>query len=155
MTSQRILLVDVPQYGFWKLLVLHLAPGALSTLVYLALTALAARLHLPMLSALLIASVVALVPLEIGHLLLQGNLFAHRDWSLENQEPSGGNLYAHSAEPCWRHFDFDSGTSPGMRRCHLVSLLQTPMAVASDVPVNESCHLALRPACSRKRLAVS
>jgi membrane protease YdiL (CAAX protease family) len=81
-TSQRILLVDVPQYGFWKLLVLHLAPGALSTLVYLALTPLAARLHLPMLSALLIASVVALVPLEIGHLLLQGKRLNGR-WSLE------------------------------------------------------------------------
>jgi membrane protease YdiL (CAAX protease family) len=81
-TSQRIDPIDVPQYGFLKLLMLHLAPGALCFLVYLALVPLAVRLHLPTFSALLLAVAIALLPLEMGHLLLQGKRRNGR-WSLE------------------------------------------------------------------------
>lgn len=74
--------IDIPQYGFLRLLTLHLAPGAVTTLVYLALTPLAVRLHLPTISALLLATAIALVPLEMGHLLLQGRSRNGR-WSLD------------------------------------------------------------------------
>jgi uncharacterized protein len=73
---------SAPQYGFLKLLMLHLGPGALTTLVYLSVTPLAFRLFLPALSALLLAIAVALVPLEMGHLLMQGKRCSGR-WSLE------------------------------------------------------------------------
>jgi hypothetical protein len=72
----------VQQYGFLKLVLLHLAPGALATLVYLALIPLAVRLHLPAMAALLFSGAVALVPLEMGHLLLQGKRLNHC-WSLD------------------------------------------------------------------------
>lgn len=74
--------VEVPQYGLLKLLVLHLAPGAIATLVYLALTPSTVRLHLPPMAALLVSGAIALVPLEMGHLLLQGKRLNNR-WSLE------------------------------------------------------------------------
>jgi len=73
---------NAPQYGFLKLLMLHLGPGGLTTLVYLGLIPLAFRLHLPALSALLLAIAAALVPLEMGHLFLQGKRRNGR-WSLE------------------------------------------------------------------------
>jgi hypothetical protein len=72
---------DAPQYGFLRLLVLHLIPGAAATLVYLALAPFAVRLHIPTMSALLLSGAVALVPLEMGHLLLQGKRRNGR-WSL-------------------------------------------------------------------------
>jgi uncharacterized protein len=71
-----------PQYGFSKLVLLHLAPGALATLAYLALAPLAIRFHLPTMSALLLSAILAMVPLEMGHLLLQGKKRNGR-WSLE------------------------------------------------------------------------
>ncbi len=74
--------INQAQYGDFRLLILHLAPGALTTLVYLAFSPLAVRLHLPALSALLLAIIVALLPLEMGHLLLQGKRLNGR-WSLE------------------------------------------------------------------------
>jgi len=73
--------VGVPQYGLLKLLVLHLLPGALATLAYLALVPLASRVHFPTMSALLLSAAIALVPLEMGHLLLQGKRLNGR-WSL-------------------------------------------------------------------------
>jgi hypothetical protein len=79
--SKQSDLADVPQYGLFKLLVLHLAPGALATLVYLALTPLALGLHFPAMAALLLSGAIALVPLEMGHLLLQGKRLNNR-WSL-------------------------------------------------------------------------
>jgi hypothetical protein len=39
--------VGVPRYGWLKLRVLHLLPGALATLAYLALVPLASRVHFP------------------------------------------------------------------------------------------------------------
>jgi len=80
--SKQSDLVDAPQYGLLKLLGLHLAPGALTTLVYLALTPLVVRLHFPALAALLFSGAIALVPLEMGHLLLQGKRLNNR-WSFE------------------------------------------------------------------------
>ena len=80
---------DAPQYGFLKLLVLHLAPGALATVAYLALAPLAVQLHFPTMSALLLSGALALVPLEMGHLFLQGKKRNGR-WSLE-----GIVLYRH------------------------------------------------------------
>jgi uncharacterized protein len=74
--------MEVPQYDLLKLLVLHLAPGALATLVYLALTPLVLRLHFPAMAALLLSGAFALVPLEMGHLLLQGKRLNDR-WSLD------------------------------------------------------------------------
>jgi hypothetical protein len=73
--------VDVPQYGLLKVLVLHLLPGALATLAYLALVPLASRVHFPTMSALLLSAAIALVPLEMGHLLLQGKRL-NGCWSL-------------------------------------------------------------------------
>jgi len=73
---------EVPQYGLVKLLVLHLVPGALATLAYLALIPLTNRLHWPAMSALLLSAAIALVPIELGHLLQQGKKRSGR-WSLE------------------------------------------------------------------------
>lgn len=72
---------DAPQYGLPKLLALHLAPGALTTVGYLALAPLAVRLHLPTMSALLLSGALILVPMEMGHLFLQGKKRNER-WSL-------------------------------------------------------------------------
>jgi membrane protease YdiL (CAAX protease family) len=79
------------QYGVLKLLALHLAPGALTFLVYLPLVPVAIHLHLPPFIALLLAFAIALIPLELGHLLhlgkkrngrwsLQGIVLYRRDW---------------------------------------------------------------------------
>lgn len=73
---------SIPQYGLPRLVALHLAPGAITAAVYLALTPLAARLHLPLLAVLLAATVVALAPLELGHLLQQGRKL-NGLWSLK------------------------------------------------------------------------
>ena len=96
LTSEGTSPIDVPQYGFLKLLVLHLAPGVLATLAYLALVPLATRLHFPTMSALLFSAAIALVPLELGHLLLQGKRLNVR-WSLE-----GIVLYRRNW-PGWRY----------------------------------------------------
>jgi hypothetical protein len=64
-----------------KLLVLLLLPGALATLAYLALVPFASRVHFPTMSALLRSAAIALVPLEMGHLLLPGKRLNGR-WSL-------------------------------------------------------------------------
>ena len=71
-----------PQYGLAKLIVLHLAPGALATVAYVALIPLTNGLHWPAMCALLFSAVVALVPIELGHLLLQGKKRNGR-WSLD------------------------------------------------------------------------
>lgn len=89
--------VEVPQYGLLKLLVLHLAPGALATLVYLALIPATVRLHFPPMAALLFSGALALVPLELGHLLLQGKRLNHR-WSFE-----GIVLYRRRDWAGWRY----------------------------------------------------
>jgi hypothetical protein len=60
------------QLGLFHLLLLHLAPGAAVAVIFLALTPIAFRMHLPALAAQLVAGLVALVPLEVGFLLLQG-----------------------------------------------------------------------------------
>jgi membrane protease YdiL (CAAX protease family) len=73
---------SIPQYGLPRLIALHLAPGAITAAVYLALTPLAARLHLPLLAVLLAATVVALAPLELGHLVQQGRKL-NALWSLK------------------------------------------------------------------------
>jgi len=89
--------VGVPPYGWLKLLVLHLLPGALATLAYLALVPLASRVHFPTMSALLLSAAIALVPLEMGHLLLQGKRLNGR-WSL-----AGIVLYQRKGAG-WRYF---------------------------------------------------
>jgi hypothetical protein len=81
--------MEVPQYGLLKLLVLHLAPGALAALVYLALIPATVRLHFPPMAALLLSGAIALVPLEMGHLLLQGKKLNNR-WSFEGIVFIGG-----------------------------------------------------------------
>jgi len=73
---------DVAQYGLGKLIVLHLAPGALATVAYLALIPLTNRWHWPAMAALLLSALIALVPMELGHLLLQGKRRNGR-WSLQ------------------------------------------------------------------------
>lgn len=50
----------------------------MTTLVYLALVPVAVRLRLPAISALLLAATIVLIPLETGHLLLQGKRLNHR-----------------------------------------------------------------------------
>jgi hypothetical protein len=115
-TSQQNYPVDAPHYGFLKLLMLHSAPGALTALVYLALSALALPLHLPTLLALLLAGGISLVPLEMRHLLLQGKRLNSR-WSLE-----GIVLYRRNWRG-WRYLLTASGlcilstTRQGRERC--------------------------------------
>jgi membrane protease YdiL (CAAX protease family) len=79
--SSSIGKADAPQYSLAKSTMLHLAPGAVAALVYFPLVSVAGRLHLPALAALLFAVTCVLLPLELGHLLIQGKKLNGR-WSL-------------------------------------------------------------------------
>jgi hypothetical protein len=63
-------------------ILLHLLPGAVATVTYLAIAPLFIRSGLPALLALVIAGNVCLVPLELGHLLVLGRRHNSR-WSLK------------------------------------------------------------------------
>jgi membrane protease YdiL (CAAX protease family) len=63
-------------------LALHLLPGALATLIYVVLVPLVTRAGFPPLFALLIATLVGFVPIELGHLFLKGKSLTGR-WSLQ------------------------------------------------------------------------
>lgn len=78
MTSR---LAETPQYGLGRSLMLHLLPGAFTTLLYVALVSPVTRAGFPPLLALLIATLVGFVPVELGHMLLQGKKLTGR-WSL-------------------------------------------------------------------------
>jgi hypothetical protein len=60
------------QHTLGRSILLHLSPGALILLTYLAFYPLTAALGLPALLALLLAVVVAAIPSQLGHLLYQG-----------------------------------------------------------------------------------
>jgi uncharacterized protein len=60
------------QHTLGRSLLLHLLPGALILVAYLALYPLTAALGLPALLALLLAVMVAAIPSQLGHLLYQG-----------------------------------------------------------------------------------
>ena len=76
-------LSGTPQYGLGRSFVLHLLPGALTTVIYIALAPFITRAGLPPLLALLIATLIGFVPIELGHLFVEGKRLSGR-WSLES-----------------------------------------------------------------------
>jgi hypothetical protein len=81
MTAATLTIPDAPsatsdfppdQHTLGRSILLHLLPGALILVAYLALSPLTAALGLPSLVALLFAVVVAAISAQLGHLLYQG-----------------------------------------------------------------------------------
>jgi uncharacterized protein len=72
----------LPQHGLGRSVALHLIPGAVTTGIYIACMPAVTRAGYPPLAALLIASVVGLIPVEIGILFFEGKRKNER-WSLD------------------------------------------------------------------------
>jgi uncharacterized protein len=62
----------LPQHGLARSIALHLIPGAVTAAIYIASVPAVTRSGYPPLAALLIASVVGLIPIELGVLLFEG-----------------------------------------------------------------------------------
>ena len=73
---------ETPQYGLARSLTLHLLPGAITTIIYVALVPAVIRAGFPPLFALLVATSIGFVPIELGHLFLMGKRLTGR-WSLQ------------------------------------------------------------------------
>ncbi len=73
---------DTPQYTLSRSLALHLMPGAVTTLIYIVLAPLVTRAGFPTRLALLAATLIGFVPLELGHLFIMGKRL-NGDWSLK------------------------------------------------------------------------
>jgi membrane protease YdiL (CAAX protease family) len=73
---------EVSQHGLPLSIVLHLLPGAVAVVVYVAIAPFFIHANLPSLLALLTAATICLIPLELGHLLVLGSRRNHR-WSLD------------------------------------------------------------------------
>ncbi len=58
--------------GTWRMIALHLIPGALITAFYFLVAPLVIRAGYPPLAAILLAILVILIPFELGFLLYQG-----------------------------------------------------------------------------------
>jgi hypothetical protein len=72
----------LPQHGLARSIALHLLPGAVTTAIYIACIPAVTRAGYPPLAALLIASVVGLIPIELGILFFAGKRKNAR-WSLD------------------------------------------------------------------------
>src|SRR5271170_5810259 len=71
----------LPQHALARSIALHLIPGAVATAIYLACMPVVTRAGYPPLAALLIGSVVGLIPIELGILFFAGKRKNGR-WSL-------------------------------------------------------------------------
>jgi membrane protease YdiL (CAAX protease family) len=63
---------DIHAHSTWRILTLHLLPGALITAFYFLAAPLVLRAGYPSILALLLAIIVILIPFELGYLLYQG-----------------------------------------------------------------------------------
>jgi hypothetical protein len=72
----------LPQQGLTRSIALHLLPGAVTTAIYIACVPAVTRAGDPPLAALLIASLVGLIPIELGILIFEGKRKNAR-WSLD------------------------------------------------------------------------
>jgi hypothetical protein len=72
----------LPQHGLARSIGLHLIPGVVTTAIYIACVPAVTRAGYPPIAALLIASVVGLIPIELGILFLAGKRKNAR-WSLD------------------------------------------------------------------------
>jgi hypothetical protein len=72
----------LPQQGLTRSIALHLLPGAVTTAIYIACVPAVTRAGYPPLAALLIASLVGLIPIELGILIFEGKRKNAR-WSLD------------------------------------------------------------------------
>jgi len=86
-------------YSLTKLVLLHLVPGVAILVIYLALVPLARSRGWPPFSALLLAALFGVVPVQLGHLFLVGRKLNHR-LSLV------GVLGNNSKLPKWQYFAF-------------------------------------------------
>ena len=89
----------LPPYSLAKLVLLHLAPGMVILVLYLALVPLVRSHGWPAFSALLLAAFFGVVPVQLGHLFLVGRKLNHR-LSLV------GVLGNNRTLPTWQYFAF-------------------------------------------------
>jgi CAAX protease family protein len=87
---------ELPQYSAARLVLLHLIPGAVITVVYLALVPAVRAAGWPPLVALLCAGFVGTVPVQLGHLMFWGRRLSGR-WTLS------GVLGYTAPAPMWQY----------------------------------------------------
>ena len=87
----------IQQHSLWQSVGLHLLPGALLTIVFIALMPTVTAIGFPPLLAFLIAALFVALPLELGYLLYQGRKLSRR-FVLE------GIVLFRDAIPFWQYF---------------------------------------------------